>query len=161
MNFNPIEKQRIINAIPPTAVLTSTGAYISLKNVNKAYGVVYVNNSSACTMVATPYQATAVAGTGAKVFANPMNIWVSSSQDGVLTKSSVATTYTFSATTGAVGHTKMCIFEIDPGLMDQANNFDCLSIQITSSSSVGLQYAAFYVTDMRYGEAVIPTLTSD
>ncbi len=152
--FNPIEKQRLFSAIPPTGALASTGTVISLKNIQKAYAVVYVTNTSSHTIIATPYQQTGVASTDAKVFANTLNIWTSSS-DGVLRKSSAATTFTFAVTT--TPDQKMAIFEIDMGQMDLANGFDCLSIQVTASSSLAT-YAALYAADMRYGQAVTPSV---
>ncbi len=155
--FNPIEKQRLFSAIPPTLATASTGTVISLKNIQKAYAVVYVTNTSSHTVVATPYQLTGVATTDAKVFANPLNIWTSSS-DGVLRKSSEATTFTFAVTT--TPDVKMAIFEIDMGQMDQANGFDCLSIQVTTTSSL-CAYSALYAVDMRYGQAVTPTVLTN
>jgi hypothetical protein len=165
MNFNPIDKQRIISMVPPTTdcLLASTGTYVSFKNVHKGYLVVHLNAFSTATVATAPYQASDVSGTGKKVFstANPLNIWVSSSQDAVPVKQTASyVNYTFSTSTGASGHSKMVCYEIDPACMDLANGFDCCSIQITSTTSI-CNWSSFMLADMRYGVAEAYSFSSN
>ena len=165
MNFNPVENYRIFQMIPPTTGkgVNSTGLYVSLKYVNKAYIVVNTNQLGVETLAVTPYQATAVAGTGAKTLSTSVDIWVSSSRADAPTHRTPATTFTLSTSTGALPHPKQVIFEIEPGLaMDINNGFDCLGIQVVASCSE-YQLNAFAMLDMRYKEypGMFMALTSD
>ena len=163
---HPVEKTRIINAISPIACGLSTavkGRYVSLKNVDKAYIIVMATSmGGAVTNTVTPYQATAVAGTSAKVFstANPMNIWYTNgcSSDETLTKASTSyVDHTFSAATGE----KQVIFEIPTALLDVASTFDCLGVWMSSGGSTNDGYAAWYWLEMRYAEADTPSVMID
>jgi hypothetical protein len=162
MNFSPVEKQRIMSLIPPSSgtPLNSTGTYVSLKYVNKAYLVINVNNQGTEGITVTPYQASAIAGTGAKTLSTSVDIWVSSSRSDAPVKRTPATTWTFSTSTGALPHPKTAIFEIDPGLaMDTNNGFDCLGIQVVATTSI-CSFDAFALLDLRYGASAV-ALTSD
>lgn len=165
--FNPVEGYRTFMTIPPSSAglvaSISSGLYCSMKYVNKAYAVVNIGQGGVETYAITPYQATAVAGTGAKTLSTSVDIWVSSSRSDAPTKRTAATTFTTSTSTGALPHPKQVIFEIDPGLaMDINNGFDCLDIQVTASCSEA-NVSAYFLLDMRYKEppASFMRLTSD
>jgi len=159
---NPIEGPRLITAISPISLFSSrTGLYVSLKNTNKAYCVIQIsklNTQAAPTIY--PFQATAVAGTGAKVFstANPLDCWLSNavSSDDTLTKQTAGANFATAASSG----TQQCIIAIEPGSMDLANGFDCLGIQISATTSSDIVSAQYWL-DMRYAESDTPTVLAD
>jgi len=160
--FNPAEKFRIFQHIPPSSgfVADSTGLYVSMKYANKAYLILNMNQGSESQLTVTPYQASDVAGTGAKVLSTSVDIWVSSSRSDTPTKRTAAANFTLSTSTGAMPHPKQCIFEIDPGLaMDVNNGFDCLGVQVNATSSENT-YNVFSLIDLRYPASAM-VLTSD
>jgi len=137
-----------------SAPVTSNGGftadYVSLKNVNKAWILVEMTQAAAHATLLSPKQATAVAGTGVKVLANTVPIWANED---------TATTDTLARQTDAVNYTvtadiknKTVLFEIDPAVLDTANDFDCLTLvvadsseaaSISASSSAGLSLFTF------------------
>lgn len=159
---HPFEKMRLINAVSPICLNTTrNGRHVSLKNVKQAFVVAQVTVASANAIRVTPYQATAVAGTGTKVFstANPLPIWFTNgcSSDETLTQATTSyIDHIFSATTGE----KQVFFEIPMGYMDLASTFDCIGVTFTAGTTdeVG---SAFYLLDMRYGCADTPTVMTD
>lgn len=153
---HPWEEMRLIDAIGPVDMGTArNGTYISLKNTNRAYIVVHFGLQSTGVMTVTPYQATAIAGTGAKVFSNVLPIWASNgcSSDETLTKQTASTQFSFNTSTGD----KMVIFEVQPGQMDLANSFDCIQVRLSATCSSD-SASAFYYADMRYQCADTPTV---
>jgi len=153
---HPWEEIRLVQAIAPTVLGSSqTGGYVSLKNVNKAYIVVHLTSVAAAAVTVYPYQATAVAGTGAKVFANTLPIWSSSTFGGdeTLNKQTAAVNFATDASTGY----KCVIFEVQPGQMDLNGSFDVLNVRCSAGSTDQI-IQAYYYLDMRYHEQDTPTV---
>jgi len=156
---HPWEEIRMVDAIAPTVLGSSlTGTYVSLKNVNKAYIMVHLCQASTDIITIYPYQATAIAGTGAKVFSLGLPCWLSNgcSSDETLTKQTTGVNFSFSSSTGD----KIAIIEVQPGQMDLANSFDCINIRTSAGTTDSLISAVYYL-DMRYQEADTPTVFAD
>lgn len=136
-----------------------TGDYVSLKNVNKAWIIVSLTQAAAHATVLAPKQATAVDGTGVKVFANTLKI--NANED-------VAASDTLAAQTAAVNYTvtadiknKLVVFEIDPAKLDTTNDFDCIGITVSDSSEATNFVEITYILDMKYKEDVPPAVITD
>ena len=155
--FSPIENPRVVSAIIPSVNNSSQiGAYISLKNVNKAYIVVSAVLEATTAITIYPYQATAVAGTGAKVFSTDgnhnLNWWLCSAatSEDTLTKQTAAATNTFQFSS-STGKGKLMVIEVPTGMLDLANGFDCLSVR-TAVGTTGDLISVQYYLNMRYAE---------
>jgi hypothetical protein len=136
-----------------------TGDYVSLKNCNKAWIVCKLTQAAAHATVLSPKQATAVAGTGVKVFANTLKI--NANED-------VSASDTLAAQTAAVNYTvtadianKVVVFEIDPSDLDTANDFDCITLVASDSSEATDFIDVTYYLDMKYKEDVPPAAITD
>jgi len=127
------EKYKIVQLSPP--VTTNGGVisdYVTLKNANMAYIVVEMTQAVGHATSLALYQSSAVAGTGAKVFANIQNIWAN--EDTAATDTLVAQTAAINyAVTNDVKN-KMVIFQVDPAAMDVASGFDVLNLVVSDSS---------------------------
>ncbi len=160
MSF-PFEKSKIVSAIAPVSMLSSVaGDWVSLKNTNSAYIVVHINQAASGAIQIIPYQATAVAGTGAAVFstAHPLNIWLcnDSTADGTYVKQTAAPNYTCTTSTGE----KIVVFEVPAGEMNLASTFDCLGLVIVANTSASFGSALYYL-NLRYGESDPPCVITD
>jgi hypothetical protein len=114
--FTLPEAAKIVNLLAPAADAAGrTSAYVSLKNYHKAYIVVHMTQGNAATVLLSPLQATAVAGTGSK--AGPTcRIWANldTATNDTLARATDAATYT----TDAGVKLKIVVFEIDPSALD-------------------------------------------
>jgi len=119
-----------------------TSAYISLKNAVRAWIEVVINQGNAATILLSPLQATAVAGTGSKAInaariAAKLTVAATS-----FTVPAEAATYT----TDAGVDSKIVIFEIDPAkVFDVANNFDCIAVSTGASNAANITSAMLRV----------------
>jgi hypothetical protein len=134
-----------------------TSAYLSLKNAVRAWIEVYINQGAANTVLLSPLQASAVAGTGSKAI-NAARIWTKLDEAFVdFTKQTEAATFT----TDAAVKNKIIIFEIDPNkVLDQANNFDCIAISTGASAAGNITSAKLWV-DAKYDGATVPSPLTD
>lgn len=145
---------KITDALAPaTDAAGRTSLYISLKNCHKAYVVFHITQANAATILLTPLQATAIAGTGSKVFANVLPIWVN--LDTVAAEALVKATDAVNYTTDAGVKNKIVIFEIDPGKMDVAGGFDCVAVSTGASNVANLTQAMWILVPARYSEATM------
>jgi len=128
-----------------------TSVYLSLKNAVKAWIVCYINQGNAATILLSPLQATAVAGTGSKAI-SVARIW--HKQDQALADFTLATeAATF--TTDAAVKAKIVVFELDLAkVLDQANVFDCMAVS-TGASNVANITSAFLAMQPRHQGATI------
>jgi hypothetical protein len=119
-----------------------TSPYLSLKGVSKAWIVVYINQGNAATVLLSPLQATAVAGTSSKAIA-AARIWHKLDEAlTVFTAATEAATYT---TDAGVKH-KVVIFELDLAkVMDVAGGFDCIAISTGASNAANITSALLLV----------------
>ena len=157
---NLVENYKIIaGTTPVTTDGGVTADYVSLKNANKAWILVELTQAAAHATVLAPKQATAVAGTGVKAFANTLKINANEA---------VASSDTLAAQTAAVTYTvtadianKMVVFEIDPADLDTANDFDCIGFTASDSSEATNFVSVTYILDMKYKEDVPPAAITD
>ena len=148
-----------INLLAPAADAAGrTSAYVSLKHALKAWILVHINQGNAATILLSLLQASAVAGTGSKVFTVPQKIW--SNLDTAASDTLVARTAAVNYTTDAGVKIKQVLFEINPAALDLANGFDCIGISTGASNAANITAAqAFLAT--RYPSATPPTAVAD
>jgi hypothetical protein len=142
--------------LPPAADAAGrTSAYHSLKGALKAWIVVYIGQGNAATVLLSPLQATAVAGTGSKA--------ISAARIAVKL-TAAATTFTVPAeaatyTTDAGVDTKVVIFELEPSkVLDVAGNFDCIAVSTGASNVANITSALLLVQHEHGGTTVINPL---
>lgn len=154
------ESYKLVTALTPAADAAGrTGTYISLKNVNRAYVLAQITQGNAATVQLDVKQASAVDGTGVKALTNPVPVWsnLDAAASDTLNKMADAVNYT----TDAAVKNKLVLFQIDPELcMDINNSFDCITI-VTGASNAANITAASYILDMKYQQAVPPSVLSD
>lgn len=145
---------KITDALAPaTDAAGRTSLYISLKNCHKAYLVAHITQAAANTILLTPLQASAIAGTGSKVLANAVPIWVN--LDTVAAEALVKATDAVNYTTDAGVKNKIVIFEIDPAKLDVAGGFDCVAVSTGASVAANITQAMWYLVPARYNEATM------
>lgn len=127
---------------PATDAAGRSSRAVSLKNYTGVIKlVVYVNQGNAATVLLTPEQCSAVAGTGNKAIAVAP---IFSAQDLATTTVSVRATAAAAFTTSAAVLAKRVEFLIDPSGMDVAGGFDCIRLT-TGASNVANITSAFIV----------------
>lgn len=133
-----------------------TSPYISLKDAVKAWIVVYMNQANAATVLLSPLQATAVAGTGSKAI-SAARIWTKLDEAATsFTKQTEAATYT----TDAALKKKVVIFEIDPAkVLDQAGGFDCIAVSTGASNAANITSAILLIQPKHHGAPEVSPLT--
>ncbi len=144
---------------PATDAAGRTGAYVSLKNVRKAWIVFHVTQGAANTILLSLLQATTVAGGGSKVTTVASPIWsnLDEASGDTLVRRTDAVNYT---TDAGVAH-KCVVFEIDAALhLDVANLFDCITISTGASNAGNLTEARAYL-EMKYEQATPPSVVVD
>lgn len=151
---------KVVQALAPAADAAGrTGAYVSLKNVNRAWVVCHITQGNAATVQLDVKQATAIAGTGVKALTNAARIWANldTSVGDTLTRQTDAVNFT----TDAALKNKVVIFQIDPAIcLDINNGFDCISIATGASNAANIT-AAEFILDMKYAEATPPSAVVD
>ena len=132
-----------------------TSPYISIKGAPKAWVVVYVDQANAATILLSPLQATAVAGTGSKAI-NAARISVKLDEAATtFTKATEAATYT----TDAGVKKKIVIFEIDAAkCMDVAGGFDCIAISTGASNVANITSATLWLQPSHQGATLVNPL---
>jgi hypothetical protein len=131
------------NMLAPAADAAGrTSVYQSLKGAVKAWIVVYINQGAANTVLLSPLQASAVAGTGTKAI-SAARIWTKLDEAfTAFTAQTEAATFT----TDAAVKAKFVIFEIDPAkVLDQANGFDCIAVSTGASAAGNITSATLWV----------------
>lgn len=159
MNCHIPESLKPVRCLQPTTMGSIlTGDYVSLKNVDMCYIVAHLTQGNAATQKLTPLQATAVAGTSAKVLATTVPIFsnLDAATNDILTKRTAANSYT---TDAAVKH-KTIVFQVDPAVLDIANGFDCISCE-AAASNAGNILSIQYFLKMRYAEDAAPAVITD
>lgn len=149
----------IENLLAPAADAAGrTGTYKSLKLAHRANVVFKVNQGNAATVLVTPLQASAVAGTGSKALSADCPIFVKDSDAaGVWTRVADAKNYTTSAGTTV----KYVRFVIDPAKLDVANGFDCITVSTGASNAANITSADLMIGDARYAEDLAPSAIAD
>jgi hypothetical protein len=153
--FKPVD---IANNVTTDGGLTSD--YISAKNANNNITlIVTLKQAVGHATALSPYQATAVAGTSAKVLTNVCRIWAN--EDTATTDTLVRKTDALTYSVTADIKNKQIIFEIPVASLDLANGFDCINIISTDSSQATNLVSVTAFIDTRYKEDVPPAAITD
>lgn len=149
----------VLVANPATDAAGRTSSYVSLKNYHKCFIVVPITQGNAATILLTPLQASAVAGTGSKALSQNCRIWsnLDYATNDVMTARTAAKNYTTDAGT----KNKVVVFEIDPAELDQANGFDCIGFSTGASNVANITSGLVILMDARYPQAEPPTAVTD
>lgn len=160
MKFHLIENGEVVPILTPAADAAGrTSRYISLKNAARAFIVVYFDQGNAATILLTPLQASAVAGTGSKALPASLRIWAD--QDEVTSDALVRQTDAANFTSSAAVKSKCVVFQIDASQLDLANNFDCIGISTGASNAANITSAVVYLTGVRDQSAAVPSAIVD
>jgi hypothetical protein len=119
-----------------------TSPYLSLKGAIRAWIVVHINQGNAATVLLSPLQASAVAGTGSKAI-NAARI--KTSLDEAFT-AFTAQTEAATFTTDAATKKKIVVFELDLAkVFDVAGGFDCIGISTGASNAANITSAILLI----------------
>lgn len=153
------EGMRVINLLKPaTDAAGRTGRWITVKDAQRAWILVTLDQGNAATVLLTPRQASAVAGTGTKVLANAVQIWAN--EDVATNDTWVRATDAVNYTTSAAVKEKQVLFQIELSGLDIAGGFDCITVA-TGASNVANVTAAVAFLETRYSQAVLPSCVID
>lgn len=149
----------VIGAAPAADAAGRTGQYVSLKGFHKAFILVTLTQGNAATVALTPYQAKNVAALGEKVLSN--NVAIYANLDAAAGDSMVRQADGVNYTTDAGVKNKVVIFEIDPGSLDLANGFDCITIKSGASNAANITSVTYLLGPARYPMASMPSAIVD
>lgn len=164
-NFSFPENCKIVHGFAPTVGTTAavTGDYVSLKNVLRAWVVIYYTQADGVAITWHVKKASAVAPTGAVVTDVLMPIW--SNLDCATSDLLVRRTDAINYSSGTGAGTKMIIFEVDPGALGSLAGveYDCIAGCSTTGIAAAQYPAIFYVLQPRYASKVLsqPTVITD
>jgi hypothetical protein len=149
--FTLAQNAKLVEVLAPAADAAGrTGTAFTLKGAHKAFLVVHITQGNAATILLTPQQCTAVAGTGAKAIpATP--IWAN--LDTSVSDTLVRSTDALSFTTDAAVKNKIVVFEIDPAALDVAGGFDCIRLNTGASNVANITQVLAYLLPLRSDEA--------
>jgi hypothetical protein len=155
------EMAKVVSTLVPAADAAGrNGVAHSLKNCAKAFIVAHIDQGNAATILLTPQQCSAVAGTGAKAI-SATEIWAS--QDLAAASGDQFTKQTDAAnfTTDAAVKNKIVVFEIDPSALDIEGGFDCIRLVTGASNAANITSAVILLVPLRYGQATPPSSRVD
>jgi hypothetical protein len=156
-----LDRANIVNLMAPaTDAAGRTGAYVTLKGAHSVSLYFKVTQGNAATILITPLQASAVAGTGAKALSANVPIYVNLDTAASNVWVRVATDAK-NYTTEAGVKIKQVRFDIDPDALDVAGGFDCVSLSTGASNVANITSADAVIGPMRYTEDVAPTAVVD
>lgn len=147
--MNLSEKTHPVLAIAPAANGSAlAGDYINMKKANHVTVAVMVAQGHATPPALTLYQATAVAGTGAKVLAKDVAIKLvaDASSSDVMVDQTEDVDFTPSADLA----NKIVLFEVPAEALDMDNDFTCLQVRAGASNAANIVSAVYWCSDERY-----------
>jgi len=149
--FTIAQNAKLVEVLAPAADAAGrTGTAFTLKGAHKAFLVVHITQGNAATVLLTPQQCTAVAGTGAKaISATPIWANLDTAASDTLVRATDAVNYT----TDAGVKNKYVIFEIDPAALDVAGGFDCIRCNTGASNAANITEITAYLFPLRSDEA--------
>lgn len=154
MKFHLAENAKVVEGMAPAADAAGrTGDYVSLKNAARLFIVVHITQGNAATVALTPYQATAVAGTGEKVIA-AVPIWAN--LDTSLTDTLVRATNAANYTTDAAVKNKIVMFQIDAAALDVNGGFDCVTVKTGASNAANITQCMYVLVGERFQQVTPP-----
>ncbi len=150
------EHCKIVRALEPQAGGAVTGDYVSLKNVNMAWVVVYVTQAHVAQMAITIERATDVAPTGSVAINAVVPIWANEdcAASDLLVRQTDAVGFTLSA---AQKH-KIVVFQIDPASLGAT--YDCITVKTAASDATNITAAMYYLQE-RYAADQPPSAIID
>lgn len=155
-----VEGAKIVDLLSPAADAAGrNGDGVSLKNYRRAIIVCSINQGAANTVLLTPQECTAVAGTGAKALTKNCQIWVN--QDCATNDTLARQTDAKNFTTSAATTRKQIVFVIDAAALDQANSFDCVRVTTGASAAGNITAATAYLVGPRYAQDTPPSARVD
>ena len=155
-----LDRANIVNVLAPAADAAGrTGAYVTMKGAHGASIYFKVNQGNAATILVTPLQASAVAGTGSKALSANVPIYVN--LDTAASNVWVRVTDAKNYTTDAGVKIKQVRFDIDPDALDIANGFDCIGLSTGASNAANITSADVVLGPLRYAEDVPATAVVD
>lgn len=155
-----VENAKIVEVLAPAADAGGrTGTGFSMKNYRKAFIVAHITQGNAATVLLTPQECTAVAGTGAKALTQNCRIWANldTATNDTLARATDAKNYT----TDAAVKNKIIVFEIDAAQLDQANSFDCINVTTGASNAANITQIMAYLVEPRYPQVTPPSARVD
>jgi len=159
MHFGIPQGLMFYDLLPPAADAAGrTSAYLSLKGAVKAWIVCYINQGNAATILLSPMQALAVAGTSA-IACNASRIWTKLDEAlADFTMQTEGTTYTTDAGTKR----KFVVFEIDPNKSLSPNHatgvYDCVAVSTGASNAANITSAILVIQPKYAGATTISPL---
>ena len=158
--FHMIEELKHVCLLAPQADGSLMSDVVSLKNCNRAWIKVLMNQTEADRCTITLMQATDVAAGTNKAVTNEVPIWYNADMDtaDTLARTTDAKTYQFSATHD---YKKVVWFQIDPSnALDVASGYDCIYLTSGGSNVANILSAEIFM-DMKYKEDVLPAAITD
>lgn len=153
--FSMVAELSPVSLLAPAADAAGrTSSYRSLKNADKAYVLVHINQGNAATVAITLLQAKDVSGTGSKALA-ATPIWLNdatASSDALVAQAAAA-----GFTTDANVADKLVLFEIEPeACLDVANGFRSIAVQTGASNAANITEAKLHILNS-YKQATPPS----
>jgi len=156
LQFSLPQNAQVVEILNPAADAAGrTGAYVTLKNMHKAWLVFHITQGNAATIQLSVNQATTVTGTSAKAITVATPIWsdLDTSTNDTLTARTAAVNYT----TDAGLKNKIVVFEINPADLDVANGFDCITGVTGASNAANITECILYGVNNRFMQATPPS----
>ena len=147
--MNLSEKTHPVLAIAPTANGSAlAGDYISMSKAGHVTVAVTITQGHATPPALTLYQATAVAGTGAKVLAKDISIKFVA--DAAASDIMVDQADDVDFTPDAALKNKIVLFEVPAEALDMDNDFTCLQVRVGASNAANIVSAVYWCSEERY-----------
>jgi hypothetical protein len=147
--MNLSEKTHPVLAIAPaTNGSALAGDYISMKKTGHVTVEVVITQGHATPPAITLYQATAVAGTSAKVLAKDVEIKYVA--DAATSDLMVDQTADVDFTPDAELKNKIVLFEIPAEALDMDNDFTCIQVRAAASNAANIISATYWCSEERY-----------
>lgn len=133
-----------VSLLPPASDAAGrTGSFRTLKNAEKAWVVVRINQGNAATVQISLLQAKDVSGTGSKAI-NAVPVWLqnaTATSDQNVPQSNAA-----SFTTDATTADKVVLFEIVSEVaLDMANGYKSIAVQTGASNAANITEATLFI----------------
>lgn len=159
-SFTLPEQSQQVTLLPPAADAAgrTAASAVTLKNGHKAYVIFTINGGAASTVLCTVLQCSDVAKTGAKAIP-AVPVWSNLAE--ATSSTLVRQTDAVSQTTDAALTQKRIVFEIDPGKLDIANGFKCLTVSTGASSVSNITAAEIIVMPLRHDALGAPNLLAN
>jgi len=154
MTAFPLDRLNITSVLTPAADAAGRTAaiYPTLKNAHSVSLIFNINQGNSATVLCTPLQGSAVAGTGSKALSANVPIYtkLTAATSDVWVRQADGKNYTTDAATVP----KLVRFDIDPDALDIAGGFDCIGGSTGASHASNITSAFLVSGPMRYAEDV-------